>query len=243
MRRRDEPAVVRRQPAGHRGEHCRHDEDQQLVACTVDAGDLRGDFGGVHRAKRAADRRIDQVGGDPHRSQQASTRQPVPCPFTLNHDAKQRQRRHLHAVRTAGEAVFGCDHDRHDDAQAQRRHREVVALESQDRTADHEGNQRDTRRRRDQRRERRPAVARGEQRRAVRAQAEEAGVPEADLPGVADEQVEADADDGVQRDQDRNVVEVVVGDHQRQQRDDEREQREAAGARRAPPGGDRVDRA
>jgi len=123
------------------------------------------------------------------------------------------ERRHAHPVGAAGEAVLGGDDDRDDDSQAERRHREVVAFQAQDRAADRVGERRRERGRGGERRERRPAVARGEDRRAVGAHAEEARVAERDLAGVADQQVQADGDDRVQPDQDRDFVVVIVGEY------------------------------
>ena len=113
--------------------------------------------------------------------------------------------------------VLGAQHDRDDDAQAERGHRQVVTLQAQRRAADHEGQQPDCDAAGRQRQPGGPAVAGRQDRRAVAAEREEAGVAEADLAGVADQQVQPDADDGVQRHQDRDLVEIVVAQKQRQQ--------------------------
>ena len=199
--RRDEAGVVRHQRAGHRGEHRRDHEHAQLVARGVDAQRLRR--GLASRAARAArGRRGDSIrlSASHTAQQQRATDHPVPGALALQRPAGHDQRRHRHAVGPAGDLVLGGQHDRDDDAQPERGHRQVVALQPQDRPPDHVGQQ-----------SRPPACwpaatprwasrsCAAQDRRAVAAEREEAGVAEADLPGIADQQVEPDADDRVER--------------------------------------------
>ena len=60
-------------------------------------------------------------------------------------------------------------------------------------------------------------------------------MPEADLARVPDEEVQAHADDRVQPGEDRDVVEIVVGQDERAHRDDRREGGEPSGAGRGEP--------
>ena len=163
--------------------------------------DLGADLRAVQRAQRAPGRRLDQVQRQPHRQQQrarrpSSTSVRSPCSAQPNSDS-------AGTAMPSGPPVMLSsvdEHDRDDDAQAERRHRQVVALQPQVGPPDHEREQRDRRRGWPAATAQlRPAVARAQDRRAVAAEREEARMAEADLPGVADQQVQADADDRVQR--------------------------------------------
>ncbi|MPM66226.1 hypothetical protein SDC9_113133 [bioreactor metagenome] len=56
-----------------------------------------------------------------------------------------------------------------------------------------------------------PAEMGRQHRRGVGADAEEAGVAQADLPGKTDQQVQPDDDDGVDADADRKIQVVAIG--------------------------------
>ena len=233
--RRDEARVVRSQRAGNRREQRRDHEHAQLDACAVYAQSLRSDLGAVQGAQRTPLRRLEQVQRQPHGEQQARAGNAIPGRFALKDPAEQHEGCHRHAVGAAGDTVFRRQHDRDDDPQAQRGHRQRVALQAQGRAADDEGKQTHRRASRQQRQGGGPAVAAGEDRRAVAAQRKEAGVAKADLAGIADQQVQADAHDCVQRHDDRNIVGVVVGQQQRQQGNHRGQCEHAAGARPRGP--------
>ena len=136
-------------------------------------------------------------------------------------------------------AVLVGQRDRDDDAEPERRHGEIVALEAQDRRAP------------DDRRSaptpaalassaahRRPAVCADEDRRAVGAQAEERRMAEADLAGVADQQIERDRQRRVDRDADRDVELIGVGQNERQRRRESRRRSRPAQERARAARGD-----
>jgi hypothetical protein len=166
-----------------------------------------------------------------HTAKQAGPDHPIPDVLADDREAEKRQRRHRHPVGSAGHFVLGGDHDRYDDAEPQRCHREVVTLQAQNRSTHHEGEERNASRRRSQCEQGRQAVPDRQQRRAIGAHAEKAGVAEADLSGIADQQIQANAHDRVQSDQNRYFVEIVVGERKRQHGDHQRERYQATGAR------------
>jgi hypothetical protein len=106
----------------------------------------------------------------------SSTDDGVPHELALGAPAEQAEGGHRHAVRAAGQVDLLVQHDGDDDAHAQGAHRQVVALELEDRPGDREGQQADAAGAADERRQGRPAVRAGQDRRAIGAQGEEAGV-------------------------------------------------------------------
>ncbi|MPM66227.1 hypothetical protein SDC9_113134 [bioreactor metagenome] len=131
--RADETDVVRRDAAHDAGREGRHDEDRSLVAGDVDADHLRRHFGAVQRAQGPTEGRVDQVLRSPDGDHQQHGDHPVPLAVVADLDAEQRHRRHRHAVRAAGPLRLVAQRDVDDDAQPERRHRQVMPLQLEDR--------------------------------------------------------------------------------------------------------------
>jgi hypothetical protein len=221
--RADEILLVREQAAGQRGHAGREHEYLALDPRGVDAEGLRGDLRAVHPGAR-----IDEVQRQQHRGEHHHRHHRVPAQVAVDGPAEQRQSGDAgHAVGTAG-PVDRLDHDDvDDDAEAERGHRQVVTLELEQRPRDQRGDHEDDRQADRHRRPRIPAVAGRQDRRGVRAHAEERRVAERDLPGETDEQVERDGEHHVEANGDTDHGdEVVVREQHRQQCDDHRQRQE-----------------
>ncbi len=213
----DEALLVREQAAGdgaeHRGEH----EHPGLRAGGVDTHHLGRELRAVHGAQCPARPRVDDVEGEPDDGEHDGRHDPVPVQVGLDAPAEQAQAGDpRQPVRTAGECHRLHHDDVHDDAEAERRHRQVVALEPKDGAGDQPRDQEHDRHAGQHPEPRAQAVAGREDGGAVRAQAEEGGMTERDLARVADQQVQADCQYHVEahRDADHGD-EVVLGEKQR----------------------------
>ena len=142
---------------------------------------------------------------------------PVPGLRAARRASRTDQPRHRHAVRAAGPARLVGEHHRDEQAQAERRDRQIVALQPQDRPPDHEGEQRRQTHAAEQRRPGRHAEMRRPDRDRIGADAEEAGMAEADLAGEAHQQVEAEHRERVDEDQRCDAqIESATAANQRQ---------------------------
>ena len=185
----------------------------------------------MQRAQGAAEGRVDQVQRGPDRDHQQRGNDPVPLLVARQFEAEQAHRRHRHAVRPARPLRFVTQRNVDDDAQTQRRHRQIVALELEDRAGDQRRQNAGGQRTGAHGQQRMPAEMRRQHGRRVGADAEEAGMAKADLAGKADQQVEAEDDDGVDRHADRQIGVVTVGRNEGHDGQDQRNDEDAFGGR------------
>jgi hypothetical protein len=95
-----------------------------------------------------------------------------------------------------------------------------VALEAEDRARQHGSQRTGSHRTSRHGQQRVPAEVRGQGGRGIGADADEAGVTQADLTGKTDQQVQAQHDDGVDGHANRQIHIKAVGQHQRQEQQD-----------------------
>ena len=213
------------------GNDGRQHEHAHLEARRVDTHHAGRHFRTVDRLQRAADGRIDQVQRQPGDEQQQHGAHQVPRFFTGDFQAGDTESRHADAIGAARPLRLVVDDDGNDDAQAQGRHGQGMALELQDGTRQQQGQQARGDGPGAQGGQRRPAIVRGQHGRRIRAQAIEARVAQADLARVAHQQVQADDDDGVQGDADRHVIVERIAEEQGQDGQHEGQHQQAAVAR------------
>jgi len=181
----------------------------------------------VQRTQGAAEGRVDQVERGPDRDRQQQRDNPVPLLVAGQLEAEQAHRRYRHAIRPAGPLRFVAQRDADDDAETERRHRQVVALELEDRPGDQRGEDAGGDGAGAHGEQRMPAEVRRQHGRGVGTDAEEAGVAQADLAGEADQEIQTEDDHGVDRHAHGEIKIEAVGQHERQHQQDGNDQIEA----------------
>ena len=195
-----------KQRADQRGDDGGDHKDQGLYPGGVNADHRRADLGPMHGAERPAKRAVHDVLRGPDSEQQQPGHHPVPAFL-----ASQREAQHGEIlsqdkpVRPAREPDLRLQHNGDDDADPQRRHGQIMALQFQDRSGDHERQHPDRGGGDQHRAERRPAIGAGENGRPISPQAEKPGMPQRDLAGKPDEQVQAHRRDRVKAAQDQDI--------------------------------------
>ena len=116
----------------------------------------------------------------------------------------------------AGQRIGLPEGERHQLAEAQRRHREVVPLEAQAGEGEQQPAEGGERARGGEGEQPRPPQIDRAHGTRVRAEADEGGMAERHLTGVAEEQREADHDHGVDAGEREDLEQEAVGHHQRQ---------------------------
>ena len=224
--RRDEADVVSRQTAHDAREERGKDKNGDLIARNIHPDDLRGHLRAAQCAQRATERRVDQILARPDAEQQNAGKQPVPASFAEHFNAEERQRGHGHAVGASGVAPLILDDDGDDDAQSQRRHRQIMTAQTEDRRGDRRGQKCGADGSGAQRDDRRAGKTRGQDCRSIGPDAEKTGVSETDLAGEPHQQIERQYDDRVDRHaiDDIEIVRVRQEPWQRQQNSAEHEE-------------------
>ena len=124
-------------------------------------------------------------------------------------------------VDAAGHRFGLPERDRHQFAEAERGHGEVVALEAQARQRQQQAAETGDGAGQGEGEQERPAALDRRVRADVRADADEGGVPERDLAGVSEEQRQADDDEGVDAGEREHLQQVAVGDQEQERGHDD----------------------
>ena len=174
------------------------------------------DLAGRNGAYRPADARLDEIEKREHDEACAEPDDRKYPRLTAESKASERERLHpQQSVRPAGPRHELIEQHRKNSVEAEGRHGEIVALESQRRNSDHE-----CRNRAHQAGDRKPEPGietefRGEDSGRIRAQSIEAGVTERDLAAIADQHVKTGDENKIDQKARAKRHEIVVQANQR----------------------------
>ena len=232
--RRDEPDHAGVERAGEPRHERAHHERADLDADDVDAARLRAQLAAVQGAHRPPGPQRSDVVGHQHGDADAAPHQPVERRGRAELDrADGRERDAGEPVHAAGDGLGLDERQRHEQAEAERGHGEVVALQPQARDGQDEAAESRHGAGGREAEQPRPVQLHGAVGAGVGAEAHEGGVPQRDLPGVAEQQREADHDQRVDAAEREHLEQEAVADDERHDerhghRDEGRERPERA---------------
>ena len=184
-RRVDESLQVRVQPARDACEQRRVDEDDDLESRRVDAESLGHLELAAERPDRASRPRVEQIRRRPQRHHRDGPDQEEVEALVLELEAEQMEHRHAGEARVAAEELDIAEQEIEARAPGDRRERKIVPAHPERDEPEAQREREGQHEPRRQVRPRRPAETRREDRRRVRADADERRLPERRLPGHA----------------------------------------------------------